>query len=319
MKEIIDWDKFVELNWQKKPALFDLPDEPPMNEFDFLQAVHHLVNGELEASPRIRLFADGRNIGPGEEDGLISFVGTADIRSFAELVDIATSKLDSDTFTMILNDGGKLLPEVKEKLKDFLSSLTERVGVAPSFTDIELFGGSYKNTPFGIHRDFGNDNFIFGAVGEKRYLLWPPEYFSKELQENVDFQIKDNLIIASDEALAKFKEDALAFTVTPGTFLYMPDWWHVADVQANPIQLTLHLGLYSQVDLPSLGSIFMSELLNRRSENTNIEVEYSGEQKELPSFVSELVSDIKHIVSSGELEEHANNWWKTRRKNNGFS
>src|SRR5262249_50433080 len=126
----------------------------------------------------------------------------------------------------------------------FLAPLLAAVGVPADKVETSIFAGLYRETPFGVHRDRGNDNLTFPIFGAKEYLIWPEEAeFASVLEPH-------------RLPFAELAESAERFRLQPGRMLYWPDRYHVA-LPSDEVHATLSIGLWHSVSVSELVSSFV--------------------------------------------------------------
>lgn len=313
------WDNFVEHYWDKQPGVFRDTGFIPLTELQLLGLIQRFV-GQLKAGRKtagLRVFADDRAISNGERATLIN-LQLDHVRSFTDLVNTAEQALRAESFALILNDIGLIDASIQHSIAQFINPLLSRTGLPSRECEIGVFGGSYSKTPFGIHRDLGNDNFTFGIVGEKRFLLWPPGYFYGDNINGTGATNDGQNIYCDENAYQHFKQDAIALTVRPGDVMYWPDWWHTADVDPGQLQITLSLGLWKYNHLATFGSELVRNALAAKLREQVVFKGACSAEEELPEFVQTMLDALAQIQTEGSVEKLAKQWWQHRRNNYGF-
>lgn len=314
------WDEFTAQYWGKKPVLFEGTEYCPLTESQLLillyQYVLQLGTGQATAFSRARAYASGRSID--SEVAKLRDIDFSKVSNFGSMMREVETILGTDSFAFILSDIGHVDADIQRKIQSFIAPLVKREGLPSKLCELGLFGGSYTKTPFGIHRDIGNDNFTFGVVGEKRFLLWPPEYF-----ENIDSTyplIHEGIFIrCNEDDYQRFKRDAVSFVVRPGDVLYWPDWWHTADLDPGNDQVTLSLGLWKQLDLALYGADLVGQALR---EVLGEDVVFTGAcdpSEKSTDFIKKLLEALAKIESDKAVEKLAQKMWEKRAYNMGFT
>ncbi len=314
------WDNFVSNTWGRCPAIYKKADYTPLTESDFKKVIQKYFSQAVQGkfSNDIRIYANDRSISKSEHALLLN-IDINSITDFKSFVLKAKSILNSNSFGVIINDVGNFEPSIQREVEKFLTPLVRRVGLPFRETEIGIFGGDYLRTPFGIHRDLGNDNFTFGIVGEKRFLFWPPEYFASDIMGTKCGVSNKESIYCDIDVYERFKGDAISLTVCPGEILYWPDWWHTADMEFEMEHLTLSLGLWSEVNLATLCADFVRCALEERLKNRLIVKGFCHPDQELPNFLEELLALLKRLNDEDSVAETTKSWWKNRVANQGFA
>ena len=318
------WDNFVNEYWDKKPTCFKNTGFVPVSEINALMLFHTLVTQMATGNGNVpvRVYGNGNALSKEYVAPLMS-MDLSQVSSFKDLIRKTHAALNLDNFGVIIDNVGKLDYAIQDRIAQFISPLVNRIGLPAKQTEIGIFGGSYKKTPFGIHRDIGNDNFTFGIVGEKRFLLWPPEYFDDMKAQRQGYilnrdGLNDERIYCDEASYQRFKRDAISLTIKPGDVMYWPDWWHTADNEPGEIQLTLSLGLWRQVNLANFASDLMNRALQQKLNDNVIHRHYCENTENLPKVFDSLLSDVKALIENGEFEAMINHWWKDRFSRKGF-
>lgn len=90
--------------------------------------------------------------------------------------------------------------------------------------DLDTFFGTYRVTPFGVHRDAASV-FSFLLMGERTYYTWPPDYFADE----------QALYTPDPDKIAPHLAKAEVFHLKPGEVFYWPsNRWHVVMSDGRP-------------------------------------------------------------------------------------
>jgi hypothetical protein len=214
--------------WQRRPGLLDAP-APPLTSKRLLQILARLV--VLPVGPRVRIFADGRQISAREFATLRISATT-----FESFIESAMASLHTQDLAVIMDDVSEVDDGLFTWVSDFLAPLLATAGVPADRVETSIFAGVYRETPFGVHRDIGNDNLTFPILGSKEFLVWP---------EGTTFEsVLDPHRIPFDE-LAQAAE---RFRLQPGQMLYWPDRYHVG-LPSPEVHATLSIGLWGSLSL----------------------------------------------------------------------
>lgn len=319
MEEFFD-SNFFEKYWDKFPVVFTDTGYQPLTESGALQLINLLMMqlATDKDTAGVRVFANESQITKSQMQQLIE-MEMHHVRDFAGLISQAQHTLNAQSFALVINDIGKIEPGIQRSIEDFVSVFVERVGIPARETEIGLFGGNYRKTPFGIHRDLGNDNITFGVVGEKDFLLWPPDYFSGKVVREYQFSNDGENIVCDQATYEMFRKDAIRMTVKPGDILYWPDWWHIADVATDKMQLTLSLGFWRNVDLADFASQQLKELLHSTLSHKGIYKGYYVADTRLPEKIEDLEQHIAQLIEQGKFRESLQQWWSGRLQKKGFT
>jgi ribosomal protein L16 Arg81 hydroxylase len=120
-------------------------------------------------------------------------------------------------------------------LIDFTNSLYKSVGFPNRFSEMGLYLGNYRKTPFGVHVD-SCGVFSFPVSGNKKFRLWTADY------------VKKNPALDRAFVYMKHKKNSLVMDLKPGDLAYWPSSaWHIAEGDGE-FSATWSLGIW--VDRP---------------------------------------------------------------------
>jgi hypothetical protein len=100
---------------------------------------------------------------------------------------------------------------------EFLNPLVHQLGLPVNRSEVTLFAGQYRKTPFGIHQD-PELNFYWPLIGPKRIRFWKPDHSSGKpgFARTLDYE--------------EYVSDSLLLDATAGDMIAWPgNWWHVAE------------------------------------------------------------------------------------------
>jgi hypothetical protein len=141
----------------------------------------------------------------------------------------------------------RFAPGIWRRTRAFLAGLLAEVGLPGQKSDLDVFLGDYRMTPFGIHRDRAS-NFSVVVAGRKRFLLWPQGYFEARgvrLNRSSPFEALDS------REVEPYLADATVLEGAPGDVVYWPSsYWHVA--HSDGFAATISVALYVRGPLPAL-------------------------------------------------------------------
>jgi hypothetical protein len=124
---------------------------------------------------------------------------------------------------------------VWSRTRSFLAGLYAQVGVPSGRADIDVFVGTYRKTPFGLHRDAAS-NFCFVVDGHKRMRLWAADVFAARPEANNTTHYQTDL------------ESSLVIDAEPGDVIYWPSsYWHCAESDGG-LTVCLNVGLFVDAD-----------------------------------------------------------------------
>jgi hypothetical protein len=136
-----------------------------------------------------------------------------------------------------------------DRIYELLRPLVGELGLPARKSEVTLFAGRYKKTPFGIHND-DELNFFWPLIGPKRVRFWNPDYgrSNPSLARLLDY----------DEHLSESR----VLDAEAGDMLAWPgSWWHIAEGTGQfSVSLTIPLEWY-----PSREKLDRTQLLEKLS------------------------------------------------------
>jgi hypothetical protein len=212
------WRAYQSAGHRERPSLFRRNEYPGVGvSIESIFAAVVRMCDRLRQMPRaqriifsnIRFYIDGQRIqDPTEylmrkEDG--DFVGWH-------------SRLEAVTndYCVVFNRLESAFDDISD-ICELLRPLLDELGAPARKSQVTLFAGRYKRTPFGIHND-DELNFFWPLIGPKRLRFWEPEYGNTNpgLARLVEYNehLSQSLLLDADAG------DMLAW---PGS------WWHIAE------------------------------------------------------------------------------------------
>lgn len=200
----------------------------------------------------------------------------------------------------------------QELLTEFTDELYRHVGFPNRFSEMGLYLGNYKKTPFGVHVD-SCGVFSFPVSGVKKFRLWSGPYGKKN--PGLDRTFKYD----------KYKKDSQLVEAKPGDMVYWPSSeWHIAESDGS-FSATWSLGVW--VDQPHKEMVAQSlkSLLDTKLGAAGTEVmtsfknlhDASGEISELPNGYLKSIEVLQNL-SGEELRESFLKNWMTHISLQGF-
>jgi hypothetical protein len=215
-------------------------------------------------------------------------------------------------YCLVCDELLKANEEKQSLLIDFTSKLYRHVGFPNRFSEMGLYLGNYKKTPFGVHVD-ACGVFSFPVAGTKKFRLWTADFVRKypTLDRAFDY--------------AKYKKDSQLMTLGPGDMSYWPSSaWHIAESDGS-FSATWSLGVWVDKPHHETFSESLSRLLHEKLGEagkltaTSFEKlhEASGEMKILPPAYAQSIQTLQGL-SFTELHESFLKSWMQHISLQGF-
>lgn len=150
-------------------------------------------------------------------------------------------RLAGKEFGLNVHDLGRRNPALASVAETFEQHLSDVPGApVPRRWELDTFAGTYRATPFGIHRDNASV-FSFCLIGHRTVMLWDPDYFHPG---HPDLTRPDAQIVA------KHAPHAVQLQLEPGLGAYWPSgYWHVVLSDGNPFVVAQASAYYDPADL----------------------------------------------------------------------
>lgn len=229
------WREFVAKHHGKTPAVFrDVVREPFVSRSEALAALCAAKDGVADHAPSLRVY-DGpetilldEHVMPRASDGSVG----AYVRRLAKRIDQPAA---------VANAFQSGSPRVLARSLDVLRPLHEHVGMPTGGALLDLFAGTYRRSPLGVHKD-EQDVFTFVLEGTKRFLVWPYATLAKRFgvgggHRRAPYALED----VDPEDL---RRDATVLEAGPRDVVYWPaSAWHYAESDGG-VTVTLALGVF---------------------------------------------------------------------------
>jgi hypothetical protein len=190
-------------------------------------------------------------------------------------------------------------------LTEFTDELYRHVGFPNRFSEMGLYLGNYKKTPFGVHVD-SCGVFSFPVAGVKKFRLWTSAFARKNPALDRAFKYD------------KFKKNSELLEVLPGDISYWPSSaWHIAESDGS-FSATWSLGVWVDQPHKEMVSRSLNELLSVKlgsvcaavtTEFKNLHSK-SGEVSELPAAYLQSIDVLKNLSALELQDAFLKSWMK---------
>ena len=252
----------------------------------------------------LRFYVDGAL----QQADVRSWLPGASDTSIAGYVTRMNRQLDGRRFCLVLNHLQTFDASLWLRLRNFLRGLQERVGVAPGSIDVAVFVGTYRCTPFGVHRDAA-DSLSVVVAGRKRFLFWPGSRF--EAGGWIDNSARYGRVRAS----------ATTVVASPGDLVHWPSSvWHVAE-STPPYSVSLSVPVLlphgGRADIYGAVIQQLRDALHAgaRGERTFADRDAG---RALRAFVTAVRQTLRRGVRAKSLAEEARGAWLRATTGHGF-
>ncbi|UYL09329.1 cupin domain-containing protein [Bdellovibrio sp. SKB1291214] len=298
------WRHFAKNHWEKKPLLLrnvksDLIEMTADEIFDLLVLYADRCR-QINDPTGFKFYTDGIKA---QEEDVLSVLPEKSDKSLAGYHK-RMNTLFSD-YCLVCDELLQVNLKKQHLLTDFTDQLYRHVGFPNRFSEMGLYLGNYKKTPFGVHVD-SCGVFSFPVAGTKKFRLWNAAYGEKHPELDRTFNYEKN------------KKHSQLLEVGPGDMTYWPSSeWHIAESDGS-FSATWSLGVWVDQPHKDMVSDSVKELLDKKlgSSGTQVMTAFkrlhnkSGEITGLPKSFSNSLKLLQNL-SPLELQDIlSRNWMK---------
>lgn len=305
------WKNFAENIWEKKPLFVkDFPSSLlQMNESDVFDLLVLYANKcrKLNDPTGFKFYIDGFKV---SEEEVLQVLPTKKDKTLLGY-HRRMEEMFSD-YCLVCDELLTVNSKKQHLLTDFTDELYRNVGFPNRFSEVGLYLGNYKKTPFGVHVD-SCGVFSFPVVGKKIFRLWTSAYAKKN--PSLDRAFKYD----------KHKKSSQVLEAQPGDMTYWPSSaWHIAESDGS-FSATWSLGVWVDRPHKQVFSDSLKELLDFKGGTSDLEVMTSfetlysgvGEVTELPEAYKESILQLQKLTLK-ELTENSLKSWMRHISLQGF-
>lgn len=305
------WNEFAKKTWEKKPLAIRRVDSSVL-----LIDAEQIFNLLVRYSDRCR---KTKNL-----DGLKLYLDGE--RQFSdEVLELLPTKRDESLegyhsrmnemfadYCLVCDELLQLDTDVWQELLKFTKSLHQSVGLPNRFSEIGLYLGNYKKTPFGVHVD-NCGVFSFPVVGTKRFRIWKPEFVNKHPK------------LVRSHRYERYKKASQLLQASPGDMTYWPsNAWHISESDGS-FTATWSLGVwvdkpFQNVTLDALAPLIQKKL-NEKSDKTTTPFHISPAADGCVDTLTKIhlgaIAALK-TISEDELHDAYLRAWTIHNSKQGF-
>lgn len=305
------WQSFATTYWEKKPLVLknvksDLLEMSDVEIFDLLVLYSDRCR-KLNNPEGFKFYIDGFKA---DTDDVLQVLPEKEDRSLLGYHQ-RMNALFSD-YCLVCDELLSVNLKKQHLLTDFTDELYRHVGFPNRFSEMGLYLGNYRKTPFGVHVD-SCGVFSFPVFGKKKFRLWTSAFAKKNPGLNRTFKYD------------KFKKSSQLLEVGPGDMTYWPSSaWHIAESDGS-FSATWSLGVWVDQPLKNLVSQSLNELFHNKlgsfgaMPTTPFKSLHSttGEVTDLPDAYLQSIHLLKSITTL-ELKDALLKYWMQHTSLQGF-
>lgn len=296
------WAQFAKTTWEKKSVAVKGIQSPllQMDEnviFDLLVAYSTRCR-RLKNADGMKFYIDGHKQ---FESEVLRHLPKKSDKNFAGYHERMSSQYTD--YCLVCDELLQMDNQQQESFEDFTSQLFASVGLPNRFSEIGLYLGNYRKTPFGVHED-GCGVLSFPVVGKKKFRIWTPEY------------VKKNPSLVRAFTYAKHKAASQVLEAGVGDMTYWPSpAWHIAESDGS-FSVTWSLGIWVDRPLRDVVSEITTDLFAKAlgsvgdARTTVAAASSSAEVLSLPGNYIEALSDLKSLSSERIQSAFREAWMK---------
>ncbi len=305
------WRHFAKNHWEKKPLLLrnvksDLLALSDSEIFDLLVLYADRCR-DLNDPTGFKFFTDGEKA---DQEQVLEVLPERTDKSLLGYHQRMES-LFSD-YCLVCDELLQVNLKKQHLLTDFTDELYRHVGFPNRFSEMGLYLGNYKKTPFGVHVD-SCGVFSFPVAGIKKFRLWAAAYGDKHPELDRTFNYE------------KHKKHSQLLEAGPGDMTYWPSSeWHIAESDGS-FSATWSLGVWVDQLHKELFAHSLKELLNSKggalasapmTKYKNLHSK-AGEVNELPEAYQQSIAALQKL-SAAEIQETFLKSWMQHISMQGF-
>ena len=301
------WKNFAKFNWEKKAILvrnFESSLSEINEEQIFMMLVSYSNQCRKTTSARgFKFYVHGQRQ---HEEEILQILPLEKDRSLLGYHS-RMEKIFSD-YCLVCDELLQVSQDNWGKLCAFTDKLFSYVGFPNRFSELGLYLGNYRKTPFGVHVD-GCGVFSFPVVGQKKFRLWTSAF------------VKKNPKLNRADHYSQFKKNSVVFNAKPGDMTYWPSSaWHIAESDGS-FSATWSLGVWldrshQETVEDALKPLLKSQLgsLGEDCVTNPKPAQKNGQVLELPLHQLKSISVIRKLSKNALHDTFMKSWIELRSK-----
>ncbi len=296
------WIHFAKKIWEQKPLLLKNVKAPilKISEDEIFQLLLAYSDRcrKLKDSQGFKFFIDGLQATPQDVLQILPLKKDKNLTGYHK----RTAALFKD-YCLVCDELLKVSAESQSLLTDFTDQLFRHVGWPNQFSEMGLYLGNYRQTPFGVHVDQCGV-FSFPVVGTKKFRIWKPSF--AERNPKLDRALKYD----------QFKKSSTVLTANSGDMVYWPSSaWHIAESDGS-FSATWSLGVWVNKSHQTFFNEALSGLLHDQlgpaGKTSTIHFSLlhaeSGEMTELPDAFKDSLKVLRNLTEAELHDALATKW-----------
>lgn len=303
------WKRFGQKYWERSPVVMKKPSGKIL-EIDANLIFNLLVKycdraREMDSTDGLKFYVNGVRL---ESFEAIEELPTASDKSL-QGYHRRMSKRHKDyglVCDKLLNIMDGREKNVAALIRKFMHDLYEHVGLPNRLSEIGLYLGNYRKTPFGVHVDKCGV-LSFPVVGTKRFRLWEPGFVAAHPELKESFQYDE------------FTKQSEVLICKTGEIAYWPSsHWHIAESDGT-FSATWSIGIWVDQTTTDLASELVSKHIEKTirkslKKNAHKTAHWPGR---VPREFDDIASALSNL-SKKDLKQIFEKWWKAHSRSAAF-
>jgi hypothetical protein len=302
------WTTFVHEYWEKEPVLVSsgrsihLPRIEPHELFcAVVSCVEDFCRGGAQ---KVRLYVDGGEVDilGGEHRPILPSTHDASFEGYNSRM----AHAGFSDYALVVADWHQFDRSIWERIVVSIEGLAELVGITQARMDTQMFLGTYRVTPFGVHLD-STSAFHFPLIGTKIMRFWQGGFGANTpaLQHSHNYE--------------SYLQDSVVIRARPGEAIYWPsEYWHVGESD-GVFSVTWGLGYWFGNGVRRRAARMATELFEAMESKTpTLQPDTAALVALNHSPADDLIGDLIGIASSERLRRVIVESWLRHYSAYGF-
>ncbi len=302
------WARFAAETWEKRTTVLAGADAallPTITPDELLPAVVACAESFLAGDEqKVRLYVDGDQVDvregklgellPGRRDG-----------SFEAYDHRMTQQHGFRDYALVIADWHQFSRPLWERIVGSVAGLTRFLGISASRMDTQVFLGTYRRTPFGVHVD-ETSAFHFPILGTKRMRFWDASY------------VRTIPALRHARHYEAFLERSSVAEARPGEVIYWPSSaWHVGE-SSGEFSVTWRFAYWLADGLRRRAMVSASELFDAARAGPLTSLPATPARCDRIEGVEQILRDMEAVVHSTDLRARLVAGWLEQCSSFGF-
>ena len=303
------WKSFAKTHWEKSPVVFnnisgDVSEIKAADIFRLLVLYCDRAR-KLDSLDGLKFYVDGVRLEVFEAIELLPVAEDKSLVGYNRRME----KQFRD-YGLVCDKLMDVMQGPEEKIRSsifgFMNGLYESSGVPNRFSEIGLYLGNYRKTPFGVHVDKCGV-ISLPVVGKKKFRLWTPEFVEQHPELKESFQYDE------------FKKQSKILSCETGDIAYWPSsHWHIAESDGK-FSATWSIGIWVDQTTTDLATKLVTAHIEKtiRKSLGKKASKTSHTPGKMPKELREAAKALGSM-SKNEIRQIFEAWWHDHSRHSAF-